>query len=144
MFPPTSPLPPPCTQWARLASRRARPASGRPSPRALAASSGRGPPASAVRSGPVRKLIKIALVALGIRALLHWRKKRQEARTTTASQADASDDPADELRRKLAESREDDATADEPPAPAAVADRRADVHDQGRVALDEMNASNED
>jgi hypothetical protein len=49
------------------------------------------------------------------------------------------------LRRKLAESREDDAPleADAPPA-VAVADRRADVHEQGRATLDEMTASSED
>jgi hypothetical protein len=91
----------------------------------------------------VRKLIKLALVALGIRAFMHWRKKRREAQTT-APEAEPAGDPADELRRKLAESRDDAADADAPPEPAAVTDRRADVHEQGRAALDEMNTSNED
>jgi len=86
----------------------------------------------------VRRLIKIALIALGIRAFLRWRKRRREAQATPAV-ADPSD-PADELRRKLAESREDDAV-ETPAPPEAVADRRADVHEQGRAALDEMKPS---
>lgn len=93
---------------------------------------------------PVRRLIKIALVALGIRALLRWRKRRREAQATPATAEPA--DPADELRRKLAASREDEpeaaAEAQEPP-PAAVTDRRAEVHEQGRATLDEMKSSGE-
>lgn len=90
----------------------------------------------------MRRLIKLVLVALGIRAFLRWRKRRQEAQATPSA-ADPTADPADELRRKLAESREDEAiVAEEPPA-AAVADRRADVHEQGRAALDEMKPSDE-
>ena len=88
----------------------------------------------------MRRLIKIALVALGIRAFLRWRRGRSEAQTAAPSAAEP--DPADELRRKLAESREDEAEAAAPPV-AAVADRRADVHEQGRAALDEMKSSGE-
>ena len=91
----------------------------------------------------VRKLIKLALVALGIRALLHWRKRRKEAQATTPAPEPAAD-PADELRRKLAESRDDDApdAVEELPA-ASVTDRRAEVHEQGRAALDEMKPTDE-
>jgi hypothetical protein len=91
---------------------------------------------------PVRKLIKIALVALGIRALLGWWKRRQ-APVQTASTTLPAADPADELRQKLAESREE--TSDEPPAApeASVEERRADVHEQGRAALGEMKPSDE-
>jgi hypothetical protein len=92
---------------------------------------------------PVRKLIKLALVALGIRALLRWWRRRHAEPATLPAAAPGSD-PADELRRKLAESRED---VVEPPAPAAapvaVTDRRAEVHEQGRAALDEMTSSDE-
>jgi hypothetical protein len=92
----------------------------------------------------VRKLIKIALVALGIRALLRWWKRRREQQATPAAAPVA--DPADELRRKLAETRADDEAdageAGDAPAPS-VADRRADVHDAGRAALDEMKPSDE-
>jgi hypothetical protein len=93
----------------------------------------------------VRKLIKLAIVAFGIRAFLRWRKSRSETAQTTSGPPERASDPADELRRKLAESREDDAPleADAPPA-AAVADRRADVHEQGRATLDEMTSSSED
>ena len=91
---------------------------------------------------PVRKLIKLALVALGIRAFLHWRKSRREARAGAPAEPVA--DPADELRRKLAESRDDVVLEEvaEPPA-ASVTDRRAEVHEQGRAALDEMKSTDE-
>jgi hypothetical protein len=90
----------------------------------------------------VRRLIQIALVALGIRAFLRWRKRRQEEQESLpAASPDA--DPADELRRKLAESREDEpGTVPEPPA-VEVADRRAEVHEQGRSTLDQMKSSDE-
>jgi hypothetical protein len=91
----------------------------------------------------VRKLIKLALIALGIRAFLSWRKRRREAQSTAPVQEPA-DDPADELRRKLAESREDTAFDDveEPPA-VSVTDRRAEVHGQGRATIDEMKSTDE-
>ena len=89
----------------------------------------------------MRKLIKIALVALGIRAFLRWRKSRHEAVETTSLPPEPASDPAGELRRKLAESREDDTPLDADAQPVAVADRRADVHEQGRATLDEMTSS---
>ena len=93
----------------------------------------------------MRKLIKIALVALGIRALLRWWKRRRAASEPATSAPPP--DPADELRQKLAESRaDDDAASDESdPAPgeASVTERRAEVHEQGRAALDEMKSSDE-
>jgi hypothetical protein len=91
----------------------------------------------------VRTLIKLALVALGIRALLRWWRRRQDA-PATASAPRPADDPADELRRKLAESREDDVVdgVDEQPV-ESVADRRAEVHGQGRATIDEMKSTDE-
>ena len=93
----------------------------------------------------MRKLIKLAVVALGIRAFLHWRKSRRTTEEATSpAPPEPASDPAEDLRRKLAESREDDGD-EAPDAPAAVvADRRAEVHDSGRATLDEMNSSNED
>jgi hypothetical protein len=88
----------------------------------------------------VRRLIQIALVALGIRAFLRWRKRRREEQAATPP---VEPDPANELRRKLAESREEEADAVPEPAAAAVADRRAAVHGQGRAALDQMKSSDE-
>jgi hypothetical protein len=88
----------------------------------------------------VRKLIKIALVALGIRALLRWWKRRRAEVEHGAPPAD----PAAELRQKLAESRVEAAESeDDVPVEAPVADRRAEVHEQGRAALDEMKSSDE-
>jgi len=93
----------------------------------------------------VRKLIKLAIVAFGIRAFLRWRKGRHETAQSTTPPPEPASDPADELRRKLAESRDDDTAVEADAAPAvAVADRRSDVHDQGRATLDEMTASSED
>jgi len=92
----------------------------------------------------VRKLIKIALVALGIRALLRWWKRRQ-----TAAELDTGPqppDPADQLRQKLEDSRIEEtesAESEAAPAEASVADRRAEVHEQGRATLDEMKTSDE-
>ncbi len=93
---------------------------------------------------PVRKLIKLALIALGIRALLRWWKSRQAVHAVPA--ADRTPDPADELRRKLAETRGDEAVEDAEvaaPPSASVAERRVAVPEQGRAALDEMKTSDE-
>jgi hypothetical protein len=89
----------------------------------------------------VRRLIQLAIIALGIRALLRWRKRRR-AQAEPVTAAAAEPDPADELRQKLAESRTEE---DAPAAPeATVEERRADVHEQGKAALDEMKSSDED
>lgn len=92
---------------------------------------------------PVLKLIKLALVALGTRAALRWWKRRQATQASAPAVTPAAD-PADELRRKLAESRDDvePKGVDTPPA-ASVTDRRADVHEQGRAVLDEMKTTDE-
>ena len=98
--------------------------------------------------GPVRKLIKIALIALGIRAFLRWRKKRRAQAELDAAPpptpTPTADDPAAELRQKLAASRVEDSDVDPVDTPeASVADRRAEVHDQGKAAIDEMTSSDE-
>jgi hypothetical protein len=55
-------------------------------------------------------------------------------------------DPAEELRRKLEESRVDEPAPAEPPAPepeapeAGLDERRRAVHDRGRAAIDAMRA----
>jgi len=95
----------------------------------------------------VRRLVKIALVALGIRWFLKWRKRRREEREAAqlpATPTAATADPADELRQKLAASRVEAEPEETSPAPAtSVADRRAGVHEPGRAALDEMNSPDE-
>ncbi len=87
----------------------------------------------------MRRLIQIAIVALGVRAFLRWlQRRRAEADVTTEA---PGADPADELRQKLADSRTEE---DAPAAPdATVEDRRAGVHEQGRATLDDMKSSDE-
>jgi hypothetical protein len=95
----------------------------------------------------VRRLIKIALVALGIRWFLKRRKRRHEERQAAelpSTQPAPASGPADELRQKLAASRaESEPDEAEPAATPSVADRRTEVHDQGRATLDEMNSPDE-
>ena len=95
----------------------------------------------------MRRFVKIALVALGIRWFLKRRKRRREEREAAElppTQVAPDSDPADELRQKLAASRAEAEPegAEEGPA-ASVADRRAEVHGQGRATLDEMNPPDE-
>lgn len=86
----------------------------------------------------MRRRLTWVLVTLGIAALVRRLRRRAEPEL----EAHDTDDPADELRRKLADSRSDenDASAPEPPADT-VEERRADVHQEGRAALDEMRDS---
>jgi hypothetical protein len=92
----------------------------------------------------MRRLVTWGLVTLGIAALARrWKHRRegpapvQQPTTPTAT----VDDPAGELRRKLAETRsQDDAAAAEVVPDETVADRRAEVHGEGRAALEEMRS----
>jgi len=99
----------------------------------------------------MRRLLTWLLVSLGIAALV--RRLRRRGKETELAPPPPEQDPADELRRKLAETRSEDdaAPSAEPPAqetpaekPAAeerdVEERRSDVHGQGRATLDEMRA----
>ena len=102
----------------------------------------------------MRKLLTWVLVSLGIAALvrkLRSRNAEPEAvpglspshAPTSAELAEQpeDDDPAGEFRQKLAESRGE---REAPAAPAgSVEERRAEVHEQGRAALDEMQPSEE-
>jgi hypothetical protein len=75
----------------------------------------------------VKRLLALVAGALGIRALLRSRNRH------------ASAPQVDELRAKLAETRDEpdasEAPVDEPPDVDA---RRADVHDRARRAIDEL------
>jgi hypothetical protein len=86
----------------------------------------------------MRKLATWVVVTLGIAALLHRLKRRRAAAEPAAPTAPAVD-PADELRMKLAESRTESAATDAVPE-ATVSERRAEVHDEARAALDEMRS----
>lgn len=93
-------------------------------------------------------------VASAVVAYRFWRRHQQAAPEPAPAEPD---DRADELRAKLAESREADSAAGpavaeppaevEPEAEPAVADppespeeRRQRVHDEGRATLDEMKS----
>ncbi|MBA3333279.1 MAG: hypothetical protein M3Q59_04405 [Actinomycetota bacterium] len=90
----------------------------------------------------MRRLLMWLVVTVGIGALARRLKHRREpALVEPFGPPAAGGDPADELRRKLAESRaEEPPEAPEPPE-ETVEERRADVHDQGRAALDDMRDS---
>ena len=92
----------------------------------------------------VRKLVKLALIALGIRALWQWRARRR-AEASAVPAVPATADPADELRRKLAASRDDEAVGDAAVTPeTTVEERRTDVHEQARATLDDMKSVEEE
>lgn len=95
----------------------------------------------------MRKLVTWIVVTVGIAALVRKLRRRRAAESADTGappgeagpDAGGAGDPADELRRKLAETRED-----EPVADATLEERRTEVHDEGRAALDEMQRSTED
>ena len=87
----------------------------------------------------MRRRLTWLLVSLGIAALVRRLRRRAEpVHETTAPAPAAGEDPAAELRRKLAESRTEEAPAEPEPPEETVEDRRGDVHEQGRAALDDM------
>lgn len=94
----------------------------------------------------MRRLLTWALITLGIAALVRKLRSKREAAAESASDATVSmktsvtattttEDPADELRRRLADTREPES------ADASVDDRRSEIHGQGRSAIDEMSSS---
>ena len=116
----------------------------------------------------MRKLLTWIVVTVGLAALIRKLRGRHE---TEESPLTADADPADELRRTLAVTREDEMPVpgvlpgpepeidepkvDEPqvdePTTAApgidepgVDERRASVHDQGRAAIEDMQVSSDE
>ncbi len=76
----------------------------------------------------------------GVVAFRLWKRSRVQA-TVTAPAAEETDDRAEELRAKLAETR-----ASDEPSPAetgesheSIEERRRRVHEEGRAAIDRMN-----
>jgi hypothetical protein len=82
----------------------------------------------------------IAGVLAGIAAYRLWRR-RQKPAATSAPAAEETDDRAEELRAKLAESRASDEPSPAEPGEAeeSVEERRRRVHEEGRAAIDQMN-----
>jgi hypothetical protein len=92
----------------------------------------------------VRRLLKWIIVTVGIAAAVRWFRRRGNEADIAAPVEPVPDDPADELRRKLAESRDTEEPDEPAETPEATVDeRRADVHEQGRAALDEMKPTDE-
>jgi uncharacterized iron-regulated membrane protein len=89
----------------------------------------------------VRRLLQLAMIALGIRALWRWRNRRR-AEATSVPPAAPPADPADELRQKLAASRADDVVNEAAPS-TPVEDRRGEVHEQARATLEDMKSADE-
>ena len=74
--------------------------------------------------------------AAGLFGLVAYLRRRRRSAPPAA-------EPADELRAKLAETRavseaEPAAPAEPEPAPDPVGERRQDVHDRARAAIDEL------
>jgi flagellar biosynthesis/type III secretory pathway M-ring protein FliF/YscJ len=92
----------------------------------------------------MRKLLTWIVVTLGIAALIR-RLRRRGAEPEPAPVEPRAEDPADELRQRLAESRSADEPEEAPSPPEeTVEERRSEVHDQGRATLDEMRPSDEE
>jgi len=99
----------------------------------------------------MRKLLMWVVVTIGIAALVRKLRGRGTGEVSEFESPveppamPATDDPADDLRRKLSETRTETAAATAPlEHEATVDERRAEVHDEGRAAIDEMQRSTED
>lgn len=95
----------------------------------------------------MRKLLTWIVVTVGVAALVRKLRRRGEVETTRAEPGGgepADEDPADELRRKLAGTRDETPVPGAPTPEPTVDERRTEVHDQGRAAIDEMQRSSED
>ena len=91
----------------------------------------------------MRKLLKWILVTVGITALVRWLRSRGAAPEVVPA-AESQVDLAEELRRKLTESRSVDESEEATEKPeATVEERRADVHAEGRAALYEMKSTDD-
>jgi hypothetical protein len=84
----------------------------------------------------------IAGIVGGVVAYRLWSRRRKPSAATAPAAAE-TDDRAEELRAKLAESRESEepspAEPDEPEA--SLEERRQRVHEEGRAAIDKMSDS---
>ena len=82
--------------------------------------------------------------AVGLAALARLRARRHAA---APAQVLVEEDPADELRRKLADQREDEPAGDDADVTADPVDldaRRAEVHQRAQEAIDLMRENDAD
>lgn len=110
----------------------------------------------------MRKLLTWLVVTIGIAALVRRLRRRGKsepewtvdaapaAKDGDAPAPEETGDPAEELRRKLASARHEAGLSDAPArtepeeSEESVDARRANVHEQGKAALDEMQRSTEE
>lgn len=88
----------------------------------------------------MRRLLAWTSAALGVA----WILRRLRRRKAWVPAPVAAGDPAEDLRRKLAETRPEE--PEEAPAPPAAPDvplddRRRAVHDRARAAIDDMKSA---
>ncbi len=91
----------------------------------------------------MRRLLTWTVVTLGIATLARRLKRRRKTSSPAPAPTVAAPtaDPADELRRTLAATRSQETSLPVEEVPdGTVADRRAEVHDDGRAALEEMRS----
>jgi hypothetical protein len=82
----------------------------------------------------MRRLVGWVAGALGGITAYRFLRRRQVVEPAPTE----PDGRANELRAKLAESRDEEPTAREQPEPESPEDRRRRVHEEGRAALDDM------
>jgi hypothetical protein len=95
----------------------------------------------------MRKFLVWLAAAVGVAALIRRIRRRAEPAEITPAPAETIGDPAEELRRKLAETRPDEqgtVTDDHAGTDVAVDEQRSDVHEKARGMIDEMKPSDED
>lgn len=78
---------------------------------------------------------------VGIAALGRWLTRRSRSRNAPFEPAAPTADPADELRRRLDETRVADDPAAAPDDERTLDERRADVHLKAQEAVDAMRES---
>ena len=82
----------------------------------------------------MRRFLTWLGVAAGAMMIFKWRFRRRRPEPAPAV------DPADELKRKLAETRVEEPAAESEPEELSesLAERRRAVHDKARAAIDDM------
>jgi hypothetical protein len=92
----------------------------------------------------VRRLLTWLVVTLGIAALVRRLRRRSATEIPVLTPENRpAEDPAAELRRTLDQSRAEEPAAGTGAPEGSVEERRAQVHAEGRAALDDMRSSDD-